>query len=86
MDPLIAGLQAIASAAHRIMLGDIDIAVATGVESISLQLDPEFPNLRREDWLSQHLPDIYMPMIALSLSGLFSVTRRIRPCLAKATC
>lgn len=57
------GLQAIVSAAHRIMLGDIDIAVASGVESISLQLDPGFPNLAREPWLAANLPDIYMPMI-----------------------
>ncbi|MCO5157717.1 MAG: thiolase family protein [Aquamicrobium sp.] len=57
------GLQAIVSAAHRIMLGDIDVAVASGVESISLQLDPDFPNLAREPWLAANLPDIYMPMI-----------------------
>ncbi|MCO5146515.1 MAG: thiolase family protein [Aquamicrobium sp.] len=57
------GLQAIVSAAHRIMLGEIDVAVASGVESISLQLDPDFPNLAREPWLAANLPDIYMPMI-----------------------
>ena len=57
------GLQAIVAAAHRIMLGDIKVAVACGVESISLQLDPAFPNLGREAWLSGNLSDIYMPMI-----------------------
>ncbi|MBS7701215.1 MULTISPECIES: acetyl-CoA C-acyltransferase [unclassified Chelatococcus] len=57
------GLQAITTVAHRIMAGDISVAVAAGTETISLQLDPQFPNLRQEEWLAAHLADIYMPMI-----------------------
>ena len=57
------GLQAIVTAAHRIMAGDVAVAIASGTEAISLQLDPAFPNLRREDWLSRQMADIYMPMI-----------------------
>lgn len=57
------GLQAITTAAHRITADEIDVVVAAGTESISLQLDASFPNLRREDWLERNLPDIYMPMI-----------------------
>lgn len=57
------GLQAIATVAQRIMAGDIAVAIASGTEAISLQLDPSFPNLRREEWLAQEAADIYMPMI-----------------------
>lgn len=57
------GLQAIVTAAHRIAMGEVEIAVASGTESISQQLDPAFPNLRREPWLAANIADIYMPMI-----------------------
>lgn len=57
------GLQAIADAAKRIIVDGVPVAVAGGVESISLVQ----PNVRRElvvtDWLKQNLPSIYMPMI-----------------------
>ncbi|MGO4833538.1 acetyl-CoA C-acyltransferase, partial [Rhizobiaceae sp. 2RAB30] len=71
------GLQAIVSAAQRIMLGEIDVAVASGVESISTQLNPDFPNLHREEWLSRNLSSIYMPMIdtAEVVARRYSVTR-----------
>ncbi|RUU90422.1 acetyl-CoA C-acyltransferase [Mesorhizobium sp. M7A.F.Ca.MR.176.00.0.0] len=57
------GLQAIAFASHRVMLGEADIMVAGGVESISL-VEP-FMNTasEREEWLSIHKPDIWMRMI-----------------------
>jgi acetyl-CoA C-acetyltransferase len=57
------GLQAIADTAKRIIVDGVPVAVAGGVESISLVQ----PNVRRElvvnDWLKQNLPSIYMPMI-----------------------
>jgi acetyl-CoA C-acetyltransferase len=56
------GLQAIAAAATRIMAGEISIAVASGVESVSLQ-EAQPGVAPQEPWLSQHLPDVYMPMI-----------------------
>lgn len=56
------GLQAISTAAHRIMLGEISIAVASGVESISLQENQPVA-ARPEAWLSTNAADIYMPMI-----------------------
>lgn len=57
------GLQAIATAAQRILVGDIDVAVASGTELISMQLDPAFSNMPREPWLSRHGADVFMPMI-----------------------
>ncbi|TGT35745.1 acetyl-CoA C-acyltransferase [Mesorhizobium sp. M8A.F.Ca.ET.165.01.1.1] len=57
------GLQAIAFASHRVMLGEADIMVAGGVESISL-VEP-FMNIvsEREEWLSVHKPDVWIRMI-----------------------
>src|SRR6185295_5087598 len=55
------GLQAIASAAHRVMLGETQIAVGGGLESISLVQDGRAPV--KEEWLLAHKPDIWMPMI-----------------------
>jgi len=78
------GLQAIAAAANRIAVGDIRVAVASGVEAISLQLDPAFPNLRREPWLAGHLADIYMPMIdtAEVVARRYGVTRAVQDAYA----
>lgn len=57
------GLQAIAIAAHSIRQEGVPVAVAGGLESISLvQM-----NLNRShclnDWLLENKPDIYLPMI-----------------------
>ncbi len=74
------GLQAIATAANRIAVGDIRVAVASGLEAISLQLDPAFPNLRREPWIEQHRADIYLPMIdtAEVVAARYGVSRAMQ--------
>ena len=56
------GLQAIATAAYRIMLDEVNIAVAVGVESVSAQ-ENNATALPRDTWLEKHVPDVYMPMI-----------------------
>ena len=56
------GLQAISTAAHRIMLGEASIVAASGVESISLQ-ENQPVTTPAESWLSKNIADIYMPMI-----------------------
>lgn len=56
------GLQAIATAAYRIMLGEISVAVAVGVESVSAQ-ENNAAALPRDVWLEKHVPDVFMPMI-----------------------
>jgi acetyl-CoA C-acetyltransferase len=56
------GLQTIAMAAQRIIAGEADVIVAGGLESISLTQDtPRSPVY--EDWLKQHKPEVWMPMI-----------------------
>jgi len=57
------GLQAIAFAAQRIRSGEGGIYVAGGVETVSL-VDPHRNKFRtRDEWLEEHVPGIYWPMI-----------------------
>ena len=57
------GLQAISSAAHRVIADGVPVAVAAGVEQISV-VSPNYNlTLREEDWLTAHHPDLHMPMI-----------------------
>jgi acetyl-CoA C-acetyltransferase len=69
------GLQAIAIAAHRIMAGEVDIAVAGGLESISLVQDGRAP--AKEEWLMAHKPEVWMPMIetADNVAARYGVSR-----------
>ncbi len=58
------GLQTIAMAAQRIMTGEGDVMVAGGLESISLVQNEHKNSFRlRDEWLDQHKPDIYLPML-----------------------
>ncbi len=56
------GLQAIAMAAHSIVLEGAPATIAGGVESIS-QMPPSRPPQSQEDWIAEHKPEIYLPMI-----------------------
>ena len=57
------GLQTIALAAQRIMAGEGDTYVAGGVESISLVQNQMNQHRFTEDWLMQHKPEVYWPML-----------------------
>jgi acetyl-CoA C-acetyltransferase len=58
------GMQAIAMAAHRVIVDGVPIMVAGGVESISLvQTEHQNKYRLREPWLDAHKPEIYLPMI-----------------------
>jgi acetyl-CoA C-acetyltransferase len=56
------GLQAISSLAQRIILGEVSIGVASGVESVSLQ-EAQPVGASQESWLAQNISAVYMPMI-----------------------
>ncbi len=57
------GLQAIALAARSITQDGVPVAVAGGLESISLvQMNMNMKHYRN-DWVMQNKPDLYMPMI-----------------------
>jgi acetyl-CoA C-acetyltransferase len=57
------GLQAIAIAANRVVLDDVPVAVAGGVESISLVQNHLNQHRADEEWLSKHKPEIWMSML-----------------------
>lgn len=57
------GLQTIGFAAQRIRAGEGGIYVAGGVETVSL-VDPHRNRFRtQDDWLADHVPALYWPMI-----------------------
>jgi acetyl-CoA acetyltransferase family protein len=57
------GLQAIAMAAHSILLEGIDAAVGGGVESITANMLAKVdPKLTNNPWVEEHKPGIYMVM------------------------
>jgi len=57
------GLQAIAIAAGRVVNDDVPIAVAGGLESISLVQENQNRHYYRNAWLDEHKPEIYFTMI-----------------------
>jgi acetyl-CoA C-acetyltransferase len=57
------GLQAISTAAHRVIVDGAKVMVAGGVESISLVQNRVNTNNFSEEWIMRHDPDIYMPML-----------------------
>ncbi len=71
------GLQAIAIAANRVVLDGVPVAVAGGVESISLVQN----NLNRhhadEPWLMEHKSDLFMSMLETAevVAERYGVTR-----------
>jgi acetyl-CoA C-acetyltransferase len=72
------GLQAIAIAAQRVMVDRVPVAVAGGVESISLVQTEHLNKFRlTEDWLLEHKPEIYMSMLntAEVVARRYGVTR-----------
>src|SRR5881409_2096985 len=72
------GMQAIAMAAHRVIVDRVPIMVAGGVESVSLVQNEHFNNFRiHEPWIDEHKPEVYMPMIdtAEVVARRYDVTR-----------
>ncbi|MBV8535553.1 MAG: acetyl-CoA C-acyltransferase [Alphaproteobacteria bacterium] len=57
------GLQAISIAAQRVVVDGVPAAVAGGLESISLVQNNLNTTSLQEDWLKEHKPGIYLPMI-----------------------
>jgi len=58
------GLQTIAMAAQRVLAGEPGIFVAGGVESISCVQNEANKHMAQEDWIKEHKPAIYWPMLA----------------------
>jgi acetyl-CoA C-acetyltransferase len=58
------GMQAIAMAAHRVIVDRVPVMVAGGVESVSLVQNEHFNTHRiHEPWIDERKPELYLPMI-----------------------
>jgi acetyl-CoA C-acetyltransferase len=90
------GLQTIALAAQRIRAGEDGIYVAGGVESISLVQKEWSQHVVPEEWLHDHVPAIYWPMlqtaenvalrygISREAQDLYGVQSQVRAATARA--
>jgi acetyl-CoA C-acetyltransferase len=79
------GLQAIAMAAQRIRSDGAGIMVAGGLESISLvQNDHKNGYRSREEWIADHKPELYWPMIqtADTVAKRYGVSREAQDAYA----
>lgn len=57
------GLQTVALAAQRIMVGEGSVYVAGGLESISCVQNEANSHMRRDPWLTENKPEIYWSML-----------------------
>jgi acetyl-CoA C-acetyltransferase len=71
------GLQAISTAAGRVIADGVKVIVAGGVESISLVQNEMNMKGFTEEWMLRHDPDMYMPMLqtADTVAKKYHVTR-----------
>jgi len=71
------GLQAIATAAQRVIVDKVPVMVAGGVESISLVEKSLNQSHIEEEWLMKHKPELWMPMIetADTVAGRYGISR-----------
>ena len=71
------GLQAIATAAQRVIVDKVPVMVAGGVESISLVEKNLNQSHIEEEWLMKHKPELWMPMIetADTVAGRYGISR-----------
>jgi acetyl-CoA C-acetyltransferase len=71
------GLQTIALAAQRVMVGEGDVFVAGGVESISCVQNEMNLHMLREGWLMEHKPEIYWSMLetAENVSKRYAISK-----------
>ncbi|MES1944055.1 acetyl-CoA acetyltransferase [Salinisphaera sp. PC39] len=57
------GLQTIAMAAQRVLVDQVPVMVAGGLESISCVQNEMNMHMLMESWLQEHKPEIYWPML-----------------------
>jgi len=71
------GLMAVSIAAQRVMVDRVPVAVAGGVECISLVQNNTNTHFHHDEWLAEHKRDIWMPMIdtAEVVARRYQVTR-----------
>lgn len=80
------GLQAVAMAAHSIVMEGAPAAIGAGVESIS-QMPPSRPPQARENWILENKPELYLPMIQTAdiVAARYGISREAQDELALAS-
>ena len=79
------GLQAIASAAQRVIVDGVPVAIGGGLESISLVQNDNRNKFRVQDeWLLAHKPDVYMSMLETAevVAARYKVSRETQDAFA----
>jgi acetyl-CoA C-acetyltransferase len=71
------GLQAIAMAAHRVIVDRAPVMVAGGVESISCVQGNQNRHMFHEEWLRENRPDLYASMLktAETVASRYGISR-----------
>lgn len=74
------GLQSISIAAQRILTDGADILIAGGVESISLVQNAMNLTNFTEEWLTQHIPALYLPMLQTAevVAQRYGISREVQ--------
>jgi acetyl-CoA C-acetyltransferase len=74
------GLQAISMAAQRVIVDKVPVMVAGGVESISLVQNNLNLNHFQEEWLMEHKPELWFPMLQTAevVAQRYNVSRDIQ--------
>ena len=72
------GLQAIAMAAQRIIVDQVPVMVAGGIESISCVQNDANTLMRQDPWLRQHKPELYWSMLqtAETVAKRYGISRQ----------
>ena len=79
------GMMAIATAAKNVMVDDVPIVVAGGVESISLVQNEHANRFRHRDpWIMETKPETYLPMIdtAEVVARRYNISREVQDAYA----
>jgi acetyl-CoA C-acetyltransferase len=71
------GLQAVAMAAHRVIIDKVPVMIGGGVESISCVQNEANMHMLQESWLTQNKPEIYWPMLqtAETVAKRYNISR-----------
>jgi len=74
------GLQAISTAAQRIVMDGAPVMLAGGIEHISLVQPARNADYTNEPWLNEHVPHLFMPMIdtAEVVAQRYGVSREVQ--------
>lgn len=57
------GLQAISTAAQRVIVDGVPVAMAGGIEHCTMVTQDRRPGYKDAPWAAQHKPELFMPMI-----------------------